>query len=75
MKLLQPNSIFIKKTLTEYKTLCETHDLYYSESLCYFLIESYHSTTFIDELNNNAFLVPAVKNFLIRKYCIFRQLY
>lgn len=60
------NSLFINQSLVEYKNICDTHHIYYSEHLFHSLIK--FSKTFIDEMNQNIFLLPIVKRFFIDKY-------
>ena len=79
MKIIKPenilqNNLFIKNKLVDYKHICDTHQIYYSESLFRMLIDSY-SKKFIDEINNNIFLMPIVKKFVINTYVVYKNAY
>ena len=68
------NNVFINKKLIEYKHICDTNKIHYSESLFRMLIDSY-SKKFIDEINNNIFLASVVKQFVIKTYVTYKNAY
>jgi hypothetical protein len=70
-------SIFFKEALLEYKNVCDLHNIYYCEELFTSFVNKF-SKTFIDETNQNVFLLPVVKKCLIDTYvrysCFFSKI-
>ena len=65
------NSLFINQSLINYKHICDTHDIYYSESLFYSLIDFFSHKSFIDNMNKNVFILPIIKKFFIDTYVLY----